>query len=186
MSEENQQITQLLDRVSAGDREATDDLLAEVYPTLKTLARQQLSKGARHHTLNTMAVVNEAFMKLIGQDGAAWNSRAHFFGCAAKAMRHIIVDYARTRTAQKRGGGAVHVELSNESGQMTASPEDIVALHQALEQLEAVDPRIVQVVEMRFFAGLSVEETAAALDVSPITVKRDWRKARAIVHASLG
>jgi RNA polymerase sigma factor (TIGR02999 family) len=162
-----------------GDRSALDELAPLVLQELRRLARLQM-RGERHnHTLQTTALVNEAFIRLIDLRRIRWQDRAHFLALSARLMRRILVDYARSRNYQKRGGGAATVALDDV---LVASPErgaDLVALDDALEDLARVDARKSQVVELRFFGGLSVEETAEALHVSPETVLRDWRLAKA-------
>lgn len=172
------QVTELLLAWGHGDRSALDELAPLVLHELRRLARLQM-RGERHnHTLQTTALVNEAFIRLIDLRRIRWQDRAHFLALSARLMRRILVDYARSRNYQKRGGGAATVTLDDV---LVASPErgaDLVALDDALEDLARVDARKSQVVELRFFGGLSVEETAEALQVSPETVLRDWRLAK--------
>ncbi|MFN2445982.1 MAG: sigma-70 family RNA polymerase sigma factor [Vicinamibacterales bacterium] len=169
-----------------GDPHALEALLPLVYQELRRLARHYMKDERMGHTLQATALVNEAYLKLIEVDHVQWQNRAHFFAMAARLMRRILVDAARTRGYQKRGGGATMVALeralvvSNEPG------EDLVALDDALTTLAAVDPRKSQVVEMRFFGGLSIDETAEALHVSRDTVKRDWTMAKLWLLRELG
>lgn len=171
-------VTELLLAWGGGDRLALDELVPIVHHELRRLARLQL-RGERHnHTLQTTALVNEAFIRLVDLRRIRWQDRAHFLSLSARLMRRILVDHARSRNYQKRGGGAVNVALDDV---LVASPErgaDLVQLDDALEALARVDPRKSQVVELRFFGGLSVDETAEALKVSPETVLRDWRLAK--------
>lgn len=171
-------VTELLLAWGRGDRSALDELAPLVLHELRRLARLQM-RGERHnHTLQTTALVNEAFLRLIDLRSIRWQDRAHFLALSARLMRRILVDYARSRNYQKRGGGAATVTLDDV---IVSSPErgaDLVALDDALEALARIDSRKSQVVELRFFGGLSIEETAEALNVSPETVQRDWRFAK--------
>lgn len=179
-------ITQLLRRMRSGDRGAADRLVAEVYPALKRIAARHMRRERPGHTLQTTALVNEAYVKLVRQEDADWSNRAHFFAVAAQVMRRILVDHARTRLAEKRGGGAAALPLDEA---LVFSPErsaEFVALDEALSRLETHDERVSRVVELRYFAGLSVEETAEALRISARTVKRDWQFGRAWLQAELG
>ena len=171
-------VTELLLAWARGDRFALDELVPIVHQELRRLARLQLRGERNNHTLQTTALVNEAFIRLVDLRRIRWQDRSHFLSLSARLMRRILVDHARSRNYQKRGGGAVNVTLDDV---LVASPDrgaDLVALDDALESLARVDPRKSQVVEMRFFGGLSVEETAEALKVSPETVLRDWRLAK--------
>jgi len=171
-------VTELLLAWGRGDRSALDDLIPLVHQELRRLARSQMRGERDNHTLQTTALVNEAFLRLIDLRRIRWQDRAHFLALSAQLMRRVLVDHARSRNYQKRGGGAVPVELDDA---LVAAPErgaDLVALDEALRDLARVDPRKSQVVELRFFGGLSVEETAGALHVSPETVMRDWRLAK--------
>jgi len=171
-------VTELLLAWGRGDRSALDQLVPIVHQELRRLARLQLRGERINHTLQTTALVNEAFIRLVDLRRIQWQDRAHFLSLSARLMRRILVDHARSRNYQKRGGGAVNVTLDE---MLVASPErgaDLVALDEALESLARVDARKSQVVELRFFGGLSVEETAEALKVSPETVARDWRLAK--------
>jgi RNA polymerase sigma factor (TIGR02999 family) len=178
-------VTKLLRKLSDGERDAMDDLLPRVYGELKAIAHRQLKHERAGHTLNTTALVHEAYARL-GLDRVAWQDRVHFFAVAARAMRRVLIDYAEARRAQKRGGEAVQVELEEA---MAIAPErrldELLALDEALTRLEQIDPRQVQVVECHVFAGMSLDETAAALRVSAATVSRDWAMARAWLNRSL-
>ena len=178
MTPRERTVTELLRAWSGGDQAALDALVPAVEAELRRLARIYMSRERREHTLQPTALVNEVFLKLVDAADIRWQDRAHFFGISARLMRRVLVDHARSRGYQKRGGGVQRVTLD---GQDIAAPDnqvDLLALDRALEGLAAVDARKCQVVEMRFFAGLSVEGTAAALTVSTDTVKRDWRIAK--------
>jgi len=172
-------ITQLLIAHREGDRDAFDRLVPLVYADLSRIARGQLARHRRHATLDTCAVVHEAYLKLVAQAGVQWEGRRHFFAVASRAMRQVIVDRARRRSAAKRGGGLPPLPLDAVEIPVDDSAATLLALNRALEGLEKLDERLVRVVECRFFAGLTEEETAEALEVSVRTVQRDWRKARA-------
>lgn len=177
------EITRLLASLQNGDPEALNALFPLVYADLRDLAHRQL-RGARG-TLNTTAVVHEAYLRFAGNDGLAPNDRGHFFALAARAMRQIVIDHARRHLAQKRGGGASHTLLQEADLAVEASAGELLDLHLALERMEGLDARLGRVVELRFFAGLSMEEVAEVLSVSVITVKRDWRKAKAFLFREL-
>ena len=182
--EGEQQITELLEAHAAGDRDALDALLPRISDELHRIARHRLRGERDDHTLITTGLVHEAYMKLIRLDRMSWQNRAHFFAIASQAMRNILVDYAVRRTAQKRGGDRDRVPLDAHA--MADAPlDDLVALHQALGQLEALDERQARVVECRFFGGLTIDETAEALNISPATVSRDWAMARAWLNRTL-
>ena len=181
-------ITRLLNEWKGGSREALDRLIPLVYDELHTLASRQLAREWRHNRLQTTVVVNEAYIKLFGQREADWQNRGHFFAIAAKVMRRILVDHARRELCEKHGGGSVRVELDEAVVRPTATPVDAVdalALDRALQELEQLDPEQGRIVELRFFGGLTVEETAAAVGTSPATVKREWAIARAWLYRSL-
>jgi RNA polymerase sigma factor (TIGR02999 family) len=178
-------VTRLLDDWRRGDETAVDRLLPAVYREMRDLARAQLRRLRPGNTLDTTALVHEAYLKLVDHTRADLHDRNHFFAVASRAMRQILVDYARARAAQKRGGGADALPLEEDGTPVAARAAEIVAVDQALTRLETVDPRLVRLVELRFFAGLSVEETATALSVSDRTVKRDWQKARALLAMEL-
>jgi RNA polymerase sigma factor (TIGR02999 family) len=179
------EITKLLRSIREGDRQALDRLFPIVYDELRAAAHRQLARGRPGDTLQTTALVHEAFLKLAGTVAADWSDRRHFFAVASRAMRQIIVDYARARTAQKRGGSAPNVELDEARVAIGERAEGLVALDAALERLETLSERSARVVELRFFGGLSVEETAEAMELSERTVKREWRKARAFLFDAL-
>jgi RNA polymerase sigma factor (TIGR02999 family) len=182
----SKEITQLLLAWSQGDRSALDQLIPLVYEELRRLAKHYMAQERAGHTLQTTALVNEAYLRLIDASQVRWQNRAHFFAVSAQLMRRILVDFARSHHQLKRGGEARRVSL-NEALEVSAGQEaDLVALDEALSALAALDRRQSQVVELRFFGGLSVEETAEVLKVSATTVRRDWTLARAWLHRELG
>jgi RNA polymerase sigma-70 factor (ECF subfamily) len=177
-------VTELLLAWGGGDESALDQLVPLIHAELHRLARRHMRGERKHHTLQTTALVNEAFLRLINLKRVRWQDRAHFFAMSARLMRRVLVDHARSRQFRKRGGGAPTTPFDDASVPVERSV-DFVALDDALQALAAIDPRKAKVVEMRFFAGLSVDETAAALRVSPETVMRDWRVAKAWLHREL-
>jgi len=179
------EITERLRAAGRGDREALDEVFALVYEELRGRARAQRRRWSGNETLDTTALVHEAYLKLVDQSRAQWNDRAHFLAVAARAMRHVLVNYAEQRRAAKRGGDARHVPLDESNPVSEEVADEVIALHQARQRLADVNDRQARVVEARFFAGLSVEETAAALDISPATVKRDWALASAWLHREI-
>ncbi|HSA57830.1 MAG TPA: sigma-70 family RNA polymerase sigma factor [Gemmatimonadaceae bacterium] len=179
------EITTLLLAHSAGDAAALDRLLPRVYDELRRMARGRLRRERPDHTLAATDLVHEAFLKLVSLDHVNWQNRAHFFGIASRAMRNVLVDHAVRRAAVKRGGGDRAITLEEGSGATELPLDDLIALSDALERLERLDERQARVVECRFFGGLSLEETAEALQVSPATVSRDWTFARAWLHREL-
>ena len=179
-------ITQLLQQVGSGDRQAMDRLVPLVYQELRRLARRQLSRERIGHTLDSVALVNEAFINLTADEGLALQNRAHFFGVSANAMRRILVDYARARNADKRGGGQRPVPLDKIDVAMPAAEaERLLALDAALERLALIDAQAAQVVEHRHFAGATEEEAARALNISPATARRRWAFAKAWLQREL-
>lgn len=173
------EITRLLRAWAGGDREALDRLAPLVYRELHRLARHYMRGERPGHTLQTTALVNEAFLRLVDVGGVRWQDRAHFFAVSAQMMRRILVDAARARGAAKRGRAAVQVTLDEAAAVTPARDAELLALDEALTDLSRLDPRKGRVVELRFFGGLSVEETAEVLKISPQSVMRDWRLARA-------
>lgn len=171
--------TELLRAWSHGDGSALDRLMPLVYKELHRLARRYMRQERRDHTLQATSLVNEAYLRLIDVNRVEWRNRAHFLALAAQMMRRILVESARSRHRQKRGGGAVHVNLDDVLELPDSKERDLLALNDALSALATFDARMGQVVELRFFGGLTVEETAEALDVSPETVMRDWKTAKA-------
>ena len=172
-------------QATAGDRQAAAELLPLIYDDLRKLARSRMAKLAPGQTLQPTALVHEAYARVIGSGDPGWDGRGHFFAAAAQAMRNILVDQARRKGALKRGGGRQRLELQD--GDLAIQPprEDILALDEALRRLEADDPRKGRIVNLRYFAGLTAEETAAALDVSVGTVEREWRYIKAWLHTQL-
>ena len=182
---EGSPVTDLLRAWSQGDGAALDALIPVVEAELRRLARVYMARERRGHTLQATALVNEAFVRLVDARHTAWHDRAHFLGIAARLMRRVLVDHARTRGMQKRGGGAYRVPLVDAMATTPAADLDLLALDRALEGLASAEPRKAQVIEMRFFGGMTVEETAVALHVSRDTVMRDWRLARLWLHREL-
>jgi RNA polymerase sigma factor (TIGR02999 family) len=172
-------VTQVLEDLNQGSEAARAELLRLVYDELRRLASAKMRHERQDHTLQPTALVHEAYMRLLGGQEAKWENRAHFFGAAAEAMRRILVDHARSRQAQKRGGGQRPVPLEQAADMPDQKPEEIIAVDGALSKLAAVDAQKGRVVELRFFGGLGVEETAEVLGISPRTVKRDWAFAKA-------
>ncbi len=182
MQKPDADITQLLQAWRSGDREAVDRLIPLVYEELRMLASRQLAREWRHDRLQTTLVVHEAYVRLFDQPDVDWQNRGHFFAIAAQVMRRVLVDNARRELRDKRGGRPVHVALDDVQVVADQGPVDVVdtlALDQALNELEALDPDQGRIVELRFFGGLTIEETAAALGISPATVKREWAIAKA-------
>ena len=180
------EVTRLLVAWGEGDRAALDRLMPLVYGELRRLARHYMSRERPGHTLQTTALVNEAYLRLVGQEEMRWENRAHFFGIAARLMRQILVDHARGRQAAKRGGGQFRLSLSKVDRAAPGPDVNLLALDEALGRLEAIDPQKSRVVELRYFGGLGIEETAEVIGVSPATVKRDWSIARAWLRCELG
>jgi RNA polymerase sigma factor (TIGR02999 family) len=173
-----QQVTELLLAWSQGDETALEKLIPLVHGELRRLAKRYMARERAGHTLQTTALINEAYLRLINSKNVRWQNRAHFFAVSAQLMRRILVDFARSRNYQKRGGGALQVTLAEALDKSDERGADLIALDDALSALADVDPRKCQVVELRFFAGLSVDETAEVLKVSPDTVMRDWKMAK--------
>lgn len=185
MGNNSERVTELLRGFQNGDREAEARLMEVVYSELRKMARQFLRSERPGGTLQASALVNEAYLRLVDQRERSWQNRSHFLGVAGEVMRRILVEHARRRSAQKRGGGLLEVELDENLSVTSDSPESILALDEALERLAERDSRQAKVVELRFFAGLGEEQIAGMLAVSPRTVKRDWRSARAWLHAEM-
>jgi RNA polymerase sigma factor (TIGR02999 family) len=175
---ENSEVTRLLEAAGGGNRQALDRLYEQVYGELRQMAASGMRKERGGHTLQPTALVNEAFLRL-NPSGGAWENRRHFFGAAAQAMRRILVDHARLKQAEKRGAGLERITLSDLDVSAPEEDLDVLAVSEALDELAVEDPRLAEVVNLRFFAGMSIEDTAKALDLSPATVKRDWVFARA-------
>lgn len=173
------EITRLLADWGRGDRAALAQLTPLVHAELRRIARRQMRGEQPGHTLQPTALVNEVFVRLAGQERFAWQDRAHFFAVCARMMRNILVDHARANARGKRGGGAVHVSLSEAATLAAGRDPDLIALSDALERLETLDPQKGRIIELRFFAGLSLEETAEVLAISVTTVRREWRRSKA-------
>jgi RNA polymerase sigma factor (TIGR02999 family) len=178
-------ITALLQAHVAGDATALERLLPRVYDELRRIARNRLRRERDDHTLSATELVHEAFLELLPADGVDWRSRAHFYAVASRAMRNVLVDHAVRRNAAKRGGGEALFSLDEADAATERPLDDLIALSDALARLEQLDARQARVVECRFFGGLSLAETAEALDLSPATVSRDWTFARAWLHREL-
>ncbi len=180
-----QRVTELLAQWSNGDNAALVVLTPLIYEELRRLAHHQMAGQRSDHTLQTTALVNEAYLRLADQTNPNWQDRAHFFAVAARAMRQIVVDYARSYQSQKRGGGALKIELDEAALVSPGEAKEIVELHEALEELATLDSRKAEVVELKYFGGLNYDEIAEVLKVSKITVRRDWEFARAWLHREL-
>ena len=179
MASESHDVTKLLRDWGNGNQSAADQLMPLVYDELRRLAHRYIRREKPGHTLQTSALVNEAYVRLVDQSKIQWESRSHFFGIAACLMRRILVDQARRRNFTKRGGGAIRVSLNEGNAIAHEQSASVMALDDALKTLEQIDPRKSRIVELRFFGGMSIEETAEALKVSPGTVMREWTFARA-------
>ena len=179
------EVTLLLEQWRDGDRKALDALLPLVYQELRRLAHFQLRKERPDHTLQSAALVHEAYLRLLGMNAPKWEGRTHFFAIAAHLMREILVDYARRHRAAKRGAEAPRISLEEATALTRKTDVDVLALDDALNSLAQVDPRQSKVVELRFFAGLALEEIAEALDIAPATVQRDWTAARAWLYREI-
>lgn len=178
-------VTSLLVRWRDGDRAALDQLMPLVYGELRRIAQHYLRQERPDHTLQSTALVNEAYLRMVGQDLPHWQNRAHFFAVAAHLMRQILVDHARARRAAKRGGDVCRLALDDSIPFPQESDLDLIALDDALKNLSDLDPQQGRIVELRFFAGLSIEDTSEVLGISPATVKRDWTTARAWLHRAM-
>jgi len=179
-------ITQLLVSARDGDQLAQDELMSRVYTELRSLAHHQIRRTGGSHTLCTTAVVNEAYLRMFGKQNASWDNRQHFFGCAALAMRQLLIDYARRRKADKRSPEVPMPTLQPElAEQVEINLDELLQLDDALTRLKQTDDRLGRLVELRFFSGLSVEEVSELFDCSKRTVVRDWRRARAFLNAAV-
>lgn len=179
------QVTALIVENDPGKDAVFDQLLPLVYDDLRRIAHRQLQRERMSHTLCTTDLVHESYLNLVNRTHCSWNDRAHFFAVAARAMRHVLIDYARKRNAQKRGGKRHRVTLDDRMISVNEQAADLLALDDALSQLAERDPRMVKVVECRFFGGMTLEETAEAVGVSVRTVQRDWTRAKAYLHQML-
>lgn len=181
-------VTRLLGELRAGRAAAIEEVLPLVYDELRAIAARHMRRERPGHTLQPTALVHDVFLKLVDQTRVQWQDRAHFFAIASQAMRRILVDHARARAAGKRGAGAGHVSTDDTvvlAGQPPLSPEELLALDEALTELAAIDAGQARVVELRYFGGLTIEEAAEAMNVSPATIKREWSMARAWLHRRL-
>jgi RNA polymerase sigma factor (TIGR02999 family) len=185
MTHSQETVTQLLVDWGNGDQAALEKLMPLVYEELHRMAKRHLGRECANHTLQTTALVNEAYLRLIDQKNVRWQNRAHFFSIAARLMRRILIDHARAHRYAKRGGDTIRVSLGKAINVSKERAAELVSLDDALTALAVIDPRKSQVVELRFFGGMSVEETAEALNVSPVTVMRDWSTARAWLHRAM-
>lgn len=179
------EISRLLEEFVAGDKEAFDRLVDRIYDDLRRMAHRQLGKG-RPGSLDTTGLVHDAYLKLVDQERPGWKNRSHFFSIASLAMRSIVVDYARRLQSAKRGGSKEHVTADGELADLERQVEEVLAVHQALGRLEGIDPRMVKIVEHRYFAGLTEKETAEALGVSLRTAQRLWKESRQWLRGELG
>lgn len=182
---ETNELTQLLIDWSNGDRAALDKLMPLIDEELRRLAHRYMVRERAGHTLQTTALVNEAFLRLVNRKNLQWQNRAHFFAIAAQLMRTILVDHARSHAAAKRGGGARNVELDEALTVSQKKASEVIALDDALNQLALIDPQQSRIVELRFFGGLTVEEAAEVVGVSPATIKREWSTAKAWLYHEL-
>lgn len=185
MADVSGNITELLVGYGRGDKDAFDKLMPIVYDELRRQAARYLRREQAGHTLQTTALIHEAYVRLVDQRNVQWQNRAHFFGIAAQMMRRILVDHARTKKRAKRGGSDVKVSLADAAIPVKERDLDVVALDEALNRLAAIDEQQSRVVELRFFSGLTVEETAEVMGISAATVKRDWSMAKAWLHREL-
>lgn len=186
MAERPEDVTRLLAEWQGGNRQALDRLMPVVYAELRMIAGRHLARESPSHTLQSTALVHEAYLKLMGQQRVQWQNRAHFFGIAAQMMRRILVDHARRQHRSKRGGVATTLAL--DEAMASSEPQkdvDLLALDEALTSLAAIDPRAAHIVELRFFSGLTIDETAEVLALSPVTIKREWSTARAWLYREL-
>lgn len=180
-----QDVTQLLVDWRNGDASALNQLLPLVYDELHRLAKRYMAHERQNHTLQATALVNEAYLRLAGQAPNEWQNRAHFFGVAAQVMRHLLVDHARARQYAKRGGGAQQITLDEAVAVMPEASVEVIALNDALDRLAHLDERKARIVELRYFGGLSADETAEVLGLSEITIKREWLKAKAWLYQEM-
>ncbi len=178
-------ITQLLIRWRDGDKDALDELAPQVYSELRRLAKYYLRQERNEHTLQVSDLVHEAYLRLVDANEIDWQNRAHFFGIAAVRMRHILVEHARSRQAAKRGGGEYRLSLSEANGLAEEQDVNLLALDDALKRLESLDSQKTRIVELRYFGGMTIEETAEVLKLSPATIKRDWSMARAWLRSEI-
>lgn len=178
-------VTRILNAIERGDGEAINTLLPAVYEELRRMAGRKLSSEAPGHTLQATALVHEAYLRLVGSAGDGWPSRTYFFGAAAEAMRRILVEHARKKSSKKRGGDRHRVDFASADVMAEESPDDLVAMDEALAKFAQVDPLKAELVKLRFFAGLSFEQAAELLDISPATARRHWNYARAWLYGRI-
>ena len=179
------EVTQLLIAYGQGDEQAMEQLLPAVYSELHRIAQRQMRHERADHTLNATALVHEAYLKLADQNQISWQNRAHFYAISSRVMRQVLISYARKHNAEKRGGGTPNTLLEGKEIALNERADELIALDEALTRLSSFDERLAQVVEYRFFGGLTIEETASVLEVSTMTVKRDWNKAKAWLFREL-
>lgn len=178
------EVTQLLQEWANGDQAALEELVPLVYDELRRLASRYMRRERQGHTLQTSALINEAYLRLVDQKNVKWHNRSHFYGVAAQVMRHILVDHARSRSRAKRGGG-FQIESLDEQAVITSEAAEVLALDEALKKLAEMDERKSQIVEMKFFGGLTTEEVAEVLNITSRTVEREWRKAKAWLNRAI-
>jgi RNA polymerase sigma-70 factor, ECF subfamily len=179
------EVTVLLAQLVQGDQQAASRLMPAVYRELRQMAARYMRREREDHTLQATALVHEAYLKLVDQTSANWQNRAHFFAVASQVMRHILIDHARANLREKRGGGCQVIQIDEGLAFSPEQSEELLEVDAALQRLSELDPRQGKIVELRFFGGLTVEETAAVLGISPKTVKRDWSVAKAWLHGEL-
>jgi len=179
------EVTELLTAWSGGDKAALDKLMPLIHQELRRIAHRYMSRERPGHTMQTTALVNEAYLKLVNREGVHWQNRAHFFAIASQLMRHILVDHARRHAYAKRGGGTQTISLDEAMVVSQERAAEVVALDDVLKQLAEIDPQQSRIVELRFFGGLTIEETAVVLSLSPATIKREWTSAKAWLYHEL-
>lgn len=179
------EVTRILTAIEKGEAAATEELLPLVYDELRRIAAHKMSAEAAGHTLQATALVHEAWLRLVGTEERQWQNRAHFFGAAAEAMRRILVDHARRKLSQKRGGGVAPEELNESALVLNAPPDELLAVHEALDTLAKQDPEAAQLVKLRYFVGMTMEESAAAMNIATRTAERTWTYARAWLHKEI-
>lgn len=185
MNAEEKSVAKLLSEIAEGDEKAANQLMPLVYERLRMLANKMIGKESPGHTLQPTALVNEAYLRMLGQSRVEWKGKTHFFAIGAKMMRRILVDHARSTHRKKRGGGMHRIELTDELSVSKRRDEDVLAVEEALEKLSKLDPRQAQIVELRFFGGMTVEEVAEVLGVSKRTVEGEWTMLRAWLRREL-
>jgi RNA polymerase sigma factor (TIGR02999 family) len=176
------EVTRILNAAQAGDARAAEELLPVVYDELRRLAGFKMTNESKNHTLQPTALVHEAWLRLVGSNQQAWQNRGHFFAAAAEAMRRILVEHARRKQSQKRGSGVEHEELNESSIALAVPPDELLAVHEALDQLAAEDPQAAELVKLRYFVGMTMEEAASALGLATRSAERIWTYARTWLH----